>query len=118
MEDYEINILRRNGNWKKINPDDLLVETLKDKNTTSILPDDNNSNDRTDLLNKVNQINSIVANLEKLENEKNKLKEKLSFYEQELQLRKKNADEEIKVISKEVEMLNKTLGIIKSLKSF
>ena len=77
MEDYEINILRRNGNWKKINPDDLLVETVEDKNTSSLIPNDNNnSNDRTDLLNKVNQINSIVMNLEKLENEKNKLKEK------------------------------------------
>ena len=29
MENYEVNILKRNGDWKKINPNDLLLETAK-----------------------------------------------------------------------------------------
>ena len=30
MENYEINILKRNGDWKKINPNDLLLKTAKE----------------------------------------------------------------------------------------
>jgi hypothetical protein len=26
MENYEINILRRDGNWKKVKPDDLIMK--------------------------------------------------------------------------------------------
>ena len=28
MEDYEINILRRDGNWKKVKSEDLLLDTI------------------------------------------------------------------------------------------
>ena len=28
MEDFEINILRRNGNWKKVKSKDLLLDTV------------------------------------------------------------------------------------------
>ena len=28
MDKYEINILRRNGNWKKVKQDDLLLDTV------------------------------------------------------------------------------------------
>ena len=28
MDNYEINILRRDGNWKKVKPKDLLLDTI------------------------------------------------------------------------------------------
>ena len=28
MDNYEINILRRDGNWKKVKPKDLLLDTV------------------------------------------------------------------------------------------
>ena len=28
MDNYEINILRRGGNWKKVKPDDLIVDEI------------------------------------------------------------------------------------------
>ena len=28
MEDYEINILRRGGNWKKVKPNDLIIDEI------------------------------------------------------------------------------------------
>ena len=29
MENYEVNILKRNGDWKKVNPNDFLLDTTK-----------------------------------------------------------------------------------------
>ena len=29
MDNYEINILRRDGNWKKVKPDDLIIDSIK-----------------------------------------------------------------------------------------
>ena len=29
MDNYEINILRRGGNWKKVKPDDLIIDEIK-----------------------------------------------------------------------------------------
>ena len=35
MDNYEINILRRDGNWKKVKPDDLIMDSVeKDGNAT------------------------------------------------------------------------------------
>ena len=31
MDNYEINILRRGGNWKKVKPDDLMLEGSNDE---------------------------------------------------------------------------------------
>ena len=32
MDSYEINILRRNGNWKKVNTESLPLEKINNKN--------------------------------------------------------------------------------------
>ena len=29
MDNYEINILRRDGNWKKVKPNDLIMDSVK-----------------------------------------------------------------------------------------
>ena len=53
-----------------------------------------------------------------LESEKNKLKEELKIFEDEFLKKKKFAEDEINKISKEKEMIEKTINVIKNLKSF
>ena len=85
MEDYEINILRRNGSWKKVNPNDLIIDEI---NNESI--EDNESNQ----------------------------KEKLKEFEDNFLRKKKLAEDQISKISKEKDMIEKTINVIKNLKSF
>ena len=65
MDNYEVNILRRDGNWKKINPNDFLLDTVeknelkKNHNTTSKIESDNENQD--DFLYYLNQVNIIIS---------------------------------------------------------
>ena len=123
MEDYEINILRRDGNWKKVKSKDLLLDTvdqneeeykhieLEEKVPSEHLKEDN-------FLNDINEVNSIIAKLEKLENDKTLLKNQLKIIEAKLQSKKHQTEEKIKTMSKESEMLDKTITVIKNLKNF
>lgn len=123
MEDFEINILRRNGNWKKVKSKDLLLNTIdqnevehkhiepKDKVPSEPLKEEN-------FLNDINEVNSIIAKLEKLENDKTLLKNKLKIIEAKFQSKKHQTEEKIKTMSKESEMLDKTITVIKNLKNF
>ena len=123
MDNYEINILRRDGNWKKVKPKDLLLDTV-DQN--DIEKSHINTDTKVDLggskrgvfLNNLNQVNSIISKLEGLENEKNNLKNQLKVIEDEFQFKKKDTDQKIKSMSKEAEILDKTISIIKNLKKF
>ena len=123
MDNYEINILRRDGNWKKVKPKDLLLDTV-DQN--DIEKSHINTDTKVDLggskrgvfLNNLNQVNSIISKLESLENEKNNLKNQLKVIEDEFQFKKKDTDQKIKSMSKEAEILDKTISIIKNLKKF
>ena len=123
MEDYEINILRRNGNWKKVKSKDLLLDTvyqneeehnhsgLEEKVQSEHLKEEN-------FLNDINEVNSIIAKLEKLENDKTLLKNQLKIIEAKFQSKKHQTEEKIKTMSKESEMLDKTITVIKNLKNF
>ena len=113
MDNYEINILRRDGNWKKVRPNDLIMDSIEkdDEATKDINPDDN-------FLYYLNEVNSIISKLEVLENEKNKLKDQLKNYEQEFINKKKKAEDKINSITQEKEMFEKTINVIKNLKSF
>jgi len=123
MEDYEINILRRNGNWKKVKSKDLLLDTvdqneeehnhseLEEKVPSKHLKEEN-------FLNDINEVNSIIAKLEKLENDKTLLKNQLKIIEAKFQSKKHQTEEKIKTMSKESEMLDKTITVIKNLKNF
>ena len=123
MEDYEINILRRNGNWKKVKSKDLLLDTvdqnieeykhieLEEKVPSEHLKEEN-------FLNDLNEVNSIIAKLEKLENDKTLLKNQLKIIEAKFQSKKHQTEEKIKTMSKESEMLDKTITVIKNLKNF
>ena len=116
MEDYEINILRRSGNWKKVKPNDLIIDEisneLTENNETYHQKSENN------LSSYITEVETIISRLETLENEKNKLKEELKGFEDNFLSKKKLAEDEINKISQEKEMIEKTINVIKNLKSF
>lgn len=123
MEDYEINILRRNGNWKKVKSKDLLLDTVdqneaeyKHIDTEEKVPSEPLKEEN--FLNDINEVNSIIAKLEKLENDKTLLKNQLKIIEAKFQSKKHQTEEKIKTMSKESEMLDKTITVIKNLKNF
>ena len=123
MEDFEINILRRNGNWKKVKSKDLLLDTV-DQNEAEyklIEPEEKISlkhKKEENFLNYINEVNSIIAKFEKLENDKTLLKNQLKIIEAKFQSKKHQTEEKIKSMSKENEILDKTITVIKNLKNF
>ena len=119
MDNYEINILRRDGNWKKVNPNDLVMDALE-KNEALDKKSINSKDEisKNDFLYYLNEVNFIIGKLEVLENEKNKLKDQLKNYEQEFLNKKINAEDKINLLTKEKEMLDKTINLIKNLKKF
>lgn len=123
MDKYEINILRRNGNWKKVKQDDLLLDTVDQNHLQNkYLNNESNvvleSSKQEDFLYNLNEVNSIISKLESLENKKTDLKNQLKIFEDEFQSKKKYTDQKIKLMSREAEMLDKTINIIKNLKNF
>ena len=123
MEDFEINILRRNGNWKKVKSKDLLLDTVdqNEEEFKHIEPEEKVPSDHLkeeNFLNDINEVNSIIAKLEKLENDKTLLKNQLKIIEAKFQSKKHQTEEKIKTMSKESEMLDKTITVIKNLKNF
>ena len=116
MDNYEINILRRGGNWKKVKSDDLILQEPnnehKDYNQLK------NEKLKNDFISYLTKVDTIVTRLESLESEKNKLKEVLKTFEDEFLKKKKSAEDEIHKISQEKEMIEKTINVIKNLKSF
>ena len=119
MDNYEINILRRDGNWKKVNPNDRIMDSLEENETLekkSINSKDEKS--KNNFLDYLNEVNFIIGKLEVLENEKNKLKDQLKNYEQEFLNKKINTEDKINSLTKEKEMLDKTINLIKNLKKF
>ena len=123
MEDFEINILRRNGNWKKVKSKDLLLDTVvqNEEEYKHIEPEEKAPSEHLkeeNFLNDINEVNSIIAKLEKLENDKTLLKDQLKIIEAKFQSKKHQTEEKIKTMSKESEMLDKTITVIKNLKNF
>ena len=116
MDNYEINILRRGGNWKKVKPDDLIMDEINDELNNDEKLSHQKSQD--DFLSYVTKVESIISRIESLESEKNKLKEDLKIFEVEFLRKKKLAEDEINKISKEKEMIEKTINLIKNLKTF
>ena len=116
MDNYEINILRRDGNWKKVKPDDLIINEINND-----LIEDNEPNQKksqNNFLSNLSKVESIISRLESLEKEKSALKEELKEFEVNFLRKKKLAEDEISKISQEREMIEKTLNVIKNLKSF
>tara|TARA_B100000242_G_scaffold237438_1_gene177285 strand:+ start:218 stop:568 length:351 start_codon:yes stop_codon:yes gene_type:complete len=116
MEDYEINILRRDGNWKKVKPNDLIIDESNHDLIEDNEPDQKIS--QNDYFSKVTKVESIISRLEYLENEKSALKEELKEFEDDFLRKKKLAEDEIDKISQKKDMIEKTINVIKNLKSF
>ena len=116
MDNYEINILRRDGNWKKVKPDDLIINEINND-----LLEDNEPNQKksqNNFLSNLTKVESIISRLESLEKEKSALKEELKEFEDNFLRKKKLAEDEINKISQEKDMIEKTINVIKNLKSF
>ena len=116
MDDYEINILKRDGNWKRVKPKDLILNEINNE-----LSEDNKTyhqKSENDLLSYISKVDLVISRLETLENEKNKLKDELKGFENKFLSKKKLAEEEINKISQEKEVIEKTINVIKNLKSF
>ena len=116
MDNYEINILRRDGNWKKVKPDDLIINEINND-----LIEDNEPNQKksqNNFLSNLSKVESIISRLESLEKEKSALKEELKEFEDNFLKKKKLAEDEINKISQEKDIIEKTLNVIKNLKSF
>ena len=119
MDNYEINILRRNGNWKKVNPNDRVKNSLEKNDEFEKKPVNFKvEKPKNNFLNNLKEVNFIIDKLEVLENEKNKLKDQLKNYEQEFVNKKINTEDKINFLTKEKEMLDKTISVIKNLKKF
>ena len=113
MDNYEINILRRNGNWNKIKPDDGMTnnnDEIQNKNHDRQLNDDFKFY--------LYEVSSIIKKLEDLEKEKDNLKDQLKIYEQEFLNKRKDTEDKINSLTEEREILDKTINVIKNLKSF
>ena len=107
MEDFEINILRRNGNWKKVKSKDLLLDTV-DQNEAEYKHIDTEEKvppeplKEENFLNDINEVNSIIAKLEKLENDKTLLKDQLKIIEAKFLSKKHQTEEKIKTIKSRI----------------
>jgi hypothetical protein len=117
MENYEINILKRNGEWKRISPE------VPDKSfeLNNVKPISNSKTlkkfkKKAGLLSNINEVKLIIDKIENLENEKNKLKNELKEYEMFFLENKANSEKELSQVSKELEMFDKAIEIIKKLK--
>jgi len=113
MDNYEINILRRNGNWNKIKPDDVVTN-----NNEEIQNKDHDGQLNDDFKFYLNKVSSIIKKLENLEKEKDNLKDQLKIYEEEFLNKRKNTEDKINSLTEEREILDKTITVIKNLKSF
>ena len=112
MDNYEINILRRNGNWNKITQDDVVMN-----NNEQILNKNHHSQLNDDFKFYLNEVSSIIKKIEDLEKEKDNLKDRLKIYEQEFVNKKKDTEDKINLLTEEREILDKTINVMKNLKS-
>ena len=98
MEDYEINILRRDGNWKKVKSKDLLLDTV-DQNEAEFKHIDTEEKvpseplKEENFLKDINEVNSIIAKFERLENDKTLLKNQLKIIEAKFHSKKHQTEE-------------------------
>ena len=116
MDNYEINILRRGGNWKKVQADDLIMDEINHEITEHDKLESKTSNNNFQSY--IAKVNEIIIKLENLEDQKNMLKEELKTFESEFLKKKKSTENKINKLSKEKEFIDKTINVIKNLKSF
>ena len=122
MEDYEVNVLKRNGGWKKLSQTDDVSRESKKKisNNTetklSINIKDDSEIVSEDIFNDLKKVNEIIKKLETLQFQKNQLFEELSILEKNLNVEKSQTSQKLNEIREKYELYDKTINIINSLK--
>ena len=122
MEDYEVNVLKRNGGWKKLSQKENAITTneeekieLSDDNL-SIRIKDEISSEKTNIFADFNEVNLIIEKLQKIENEKSELIKKLSSLEKNFSKKRSITSEKLNKVNKEYELYENAINLIKSLK--
>ena len=70
MENYEINILKRNGDWEKYNQKDMSLSSSKNIAQEKLVSEaKNDGNENFNFLLYINEVNAVLNKLENLENE-------------------------------------------------
>ena len=121
MEDYEVNVLKRNGGWKKLSQRDTITTDEEDKiessdNNLSIRIKDEISSEEKDIFTDFNNVNLIIDKLQKIENEKSELIIKLSSLEKNFTEKRNVTSQKLNKVNKEYELYEKAINLIKSLK--
>ena len=116
MEKFEINILKRNGDWKKYNQKNISLSSAKNSDQEKL--NDGVKNNDVNFISFINEVNFIINKLEDLENEKNNLKNELKKYEKFFQTEKKLSEQKLSQTSKEIKIFEKTIDVLKNLKDF
>ena len=122
MEDYEVNVLKRNGGWKKLSQTDNVSRASKKKfsdNTEtklSINIKDSSETVSKNIYNDLKKVNEIIKKLETLQFQKNQLFEELSLLEKNISVEKSQTSQKLNEIKEKYELYDKTINIIKSLK--
>ena len=127
MDNYEVNVLTRKGGWKKLQQEvgsDTQTSTNINNNPSKEIETTNEliQNNKDEFLdNNVFQnfdvINNIIVDLQNLEGEKTKLIEKLNSIEANFNTKKEHVSFKLDKITKEFELYEKAIKLIKSLKN-
>ena len=122
MEDYEVNVLKRNGGWKKLSQRENTITTdeedkieSSDNNLTIRIKDEISSEEK-DIFTDFNNVNLIIDKLQKIENEKSELIIKLSSLEKNFTEKRNVTSQKLNKVNKEYELYEKAINLIKSLK--
>ena len=122
MEDYEVNVLKRNGGWKKLSQKENAITTNEEEkiessdDNLSIRIKDEISSEKTNIFADFNEVNIIIEKLQKIENEKNELIKKLSSLEKNFSKKRSITSEKLNKVNKEYELYENAINLIKSLK--
>ena len=127
MDDYEVNVLTRKGGWKKLQQEmgsDTQTSTNINNNPSKEIETTNEliQNNKDEFLdNNVFQdfdaINNIIVDLQNLEGEKTKLIDKLNSIEANFNTKKEHVSFKLDKVTKEFELYEKAIKLIKSLKN-
>ena len=127
MDNYEVNVLTRKGGWKKLQQEmgsDTQTSTNINNNPSKEIETTNEliQNNKDEFLdNNVFQdfdaINNIIVDLQNLEGEKTKLIDKLNSIEANFNTKKEHVSFKLDKVTKEFELYEKAIKLIKSLKN-
>tara|TARA_B100000579_G_C22712212_1_gene795172 strand:+ start:155 stop:535 length:381 start_codon:yes stop_codon:yes gene_type:complete len=124
MEDYEVNVLKRNGGWKRLSQKQ--KEDSFDKNNDEKIKSSNNdlsitikdeiTSKEKNIFADFKDVNAIIDKLKKIEDEKSELITKLSSLEKNFAKKRDLTSEKLNKVKEEYELYEKTVNLIKSLK--